>query len=77
MIKLSTYNLLKNAKTKNRIMIEGDLLKKMQQILLQTLKDFVAICESTDSIIHYVEDLHQVRLDIKDLYLGMMMQMSL
>ena len=45
MIKLSTYNLLKNAKTKNRIMIEGDLLKKMQQILLQTLKDFVAICE--------------------------------
>ncbi len=42
---LSTYNILKNAKTKNRIEVTGDLQKKMQQLLLQELKDFAAICE--------------------------------
>ena len=42
---LSTYTTLKNAKTKNRVEVTGELQKKMQQLLLQTLKDFSAVCE--------------------------------
>ena len=42
---LSTYSILKNARSKNRIEITGDILKRMQSLLLQTLKDFSNVCE--------------------------------
>ena len=42
---LSTYALLKNAETKTRVEIEGELLKQMQRILLEILKDFARVCD--------------------------------
>lgn len=42
---LSTYSLLKNAYTKNRVEVSGELLTKMQAILLETLKDFSSVCD--------------------------------
>lgn len=42
---LSTYQLLKNSKSKNRIEITDDQLKGIQQVLLRILKDFSSVCE--------------------------------
>lgn len=42
---LSTYHLLKNSKSKNRIEITEEQLKCIQRILLQILKDFSKVCE--------------------------------
>lgn len=42
---LSTYNILKNAKTRNRIEIKDDLLKQLQNSLLEILLDFANVCE--------------------------------
>ena len=42
---LSTYSLMKNAKIPNRIEIKGDILIKMQKLLLEVLKDFSSVCE--------------------------------
>lgn len=44
-MQLSTYSILKNANTKNKVEISGDLLVKMQQILLGILKDFSTVCD--------------------------------
>ena len=42
---LSTYHLLKNSKSKNRIEITDEQLKDIQRVLLQILKDFSCVCE--------------------------------
>ena len=42
---LSTYHLLKNSKSKNRLEITDEQLKKIQSVLLQILKDFSAVCD--------------------------------
>lgn len=42
---LSTYHLLKNSRSKNRIEISNEQLKQIQSILLRILKDFSAVCE--------------------------------
>ena len=44
-MKLSTYNILKNAESINKIEISGELLKKLQKTLLMILKDFSAVCD--------------------------------
>ncbi len=36
---------MKNANSEERIIIEGELLKRMQNLLLSTVKDFAAVCE--------------------------------
>lgn len=41
----STSSVLKKAKTKQRIEIEGDLLKQLQKTLLEILKDVVYVCD--------------------------------
>ena len=42
---LSTYNLLKNAKTSQRVEVKGEMLVKMQKLLLSVLKDFSKVCD--------------------------------
>ena len=42
---LSTYRILKNVQTSNRIELSGETLKDLQRTLLEILQDFADICK--------------------------------
>ncbi len=44
-MKRSTFNILKYANSSNKVEISGELLKQVQSILLEMLKDFANVCE--------------------------------